>query len=118
MLLPSAGFHYTWDPAAAGAADCATADAVDPASITLNGAPLDPAATYRVTVNSFLADGGDGFTVLREGTDRFGGAVDTDAFEAYLAAEPTASARRPRTASTSSRRPTSTGLVHRWVRGG
>ena len=61
------------------------ADAVDPASITLNGVPVDPAATYRVTVNTFLADGGDGFLVLRDGTDRLGGPVDLDAFEAYLA---------------------------------
>jgi 5'-nucleotidase len=90
VLLPSAGFHYTWDASAAGAADCANADAVDPASITLNGVPLDLAANYRVTVNSFLADGGDGFPSLKLGTDRLGGAVDTDAFEAYLAAaEPT-----------------------------
>jgi 5'-nucleotidase len=89
VLLPSAGFHYTWDQSAAGAADCNAADAVAPASVTLNGAPLDLAASYRITVNSFLADGGDGFAVLREGTDRLGGAVDTDAFEDFLqAAEP------------------------------
>jgi 5'-nucleotidase len=90
VLLPSAGFHYTWDASAAGAASCAGADAVDPALITLNGVPLDPAASYRVTVNSFLADGGDGFAALAGGTNRLGGAVDTDAFEDYLAAaEPT-----------------------------
>jgi 5'-nucleotidase len=59
---------------------------VDPASITLNGTPIDPAGTYRVTVNSFLADGGDGFTVLTEGTDRVGGGGDLDAFIAYLTA--------------------------------
>ncbi len=89
VLLPSAGLHYEWSASAIGAADCATADAIDPESITLGGVTLDPAATYRVTVNTFLADGGDGFTVLREGTDRFGGPVDTDAFEAFLrAAEP------------------------------
>jgi 5'-nucleotidase len=46
---------------------------------------VDPAASYRITVNSFLADGGDLFSVLREGTDRLSGAVDTDALEAYLA---------------------------------
>ncbi|HET6745547.1 MAG TPA: bifunctional metallophosphatase/5'-nucleotidase [Candidatus Limnocylindria bacterium] len=89
VLLPSDGFHYTWDSAAANSADgmsCATADAVDPASITLNGVPLDMAASYRVTVNIFLADGGDGFPVFAQGTNRLGGAVDTDAFEAYLAA--------------------------------
>jgi 5'-nucleotidase len=86
VLLPSAGFHYTWSQAAIGATDCATANAVDPASITLDGAPLDPAAGYRVTVNIFLADGGDGFSALLGGTDRLGGAVDVDAFEAYLVA--------------------------------
>jgi 5'-nucleotidase len=90
VLLPSAGFHYTWNSAAAGSASCAGADAVDPASVSLNGVPLDLGATYRVTVNTFLADGGDGFGILPSGTDRFGGPVDTDAFEAYLrAAEPT-----------------------------
>jgi 5'-nucleotidase len=55
-------------------------------NITLGGTPIDPAATYRVTVNSFLADGGDGFLVLRDGTNRVGGGVDLDAFDAYLTA--------------------------------
>jgi len=90
VLLPSAGFHYTWDQSEAGAVNCDTANAVDAASITLNGSPVTASGMYRVTVNSFLADGGDGFAVLKQGTDRLGGAVDTDAFEAYLkAAEPT-----------------------------
>jgi 5'-nucleotidase len=90
VLLPSAGVHYTWSQAAAGAASCDAANAVDIAGISINGAPIDPNASYRITVNSFLADGGDGFAVLRQGTDRLGGAVDTDAFEAYLQAlEPT-----------------------------
>ena len=44
--------------------------------------------TYRITVNSFLADGGDGFSVLTQGTDRVGGAVDTDALERYFATAP------------------------------
>lgn len=86
VLLPSAGFHYSYAEAATGAASCDTADAIDPASITLGGVPLDPVAAYRVTVNTFLADGGDGFTLLRSGTDRVGGVVDTDAFESYLRA--------------------------------
>lgn len=59
---------------------------VDPATITINGQPISPTADYRVTVNSFLADGGDGFTVLRDGKDRLTGAVDLDAFEAYVTA--------------------------------
>jgi 5'-nucleotidase len=90
VLLPSEGLLYTWDQSEAAVVDCNAANAVDAAGITLDGTPLDLGASYRVTVNSFLADGGDGFAVLKEGTNRLGGAVDTEAFEGYLqAAEPT-----------------------------
>ena len=80
ILQVSAGFTYTWNSAGG------TCDKVDPATIMLNGVVIDPAASYRVTVNSFLADGGDSFPILTQGTNRLGGAVDTDAFEAYFAA--------------------------------
>ncbi|HET8617888.1 MAG TPA: bifunctional metallophosphatase/5'-nucleotidase, partial [Acidimicrobiales bacterium] len=88
VLQPSVGFSYTYNGAATGAADCTTADAVDPATIAIGAVPVDPAGTYRVTVNSFLATGGDGFGVLNDGTERLGGAVDLDALEAYLTAAP------------------------------
>ncbi len=84
VLQVSAGFAYTWD------ASRPVGDRVDPASITLGGQPVTPEGRYRVTVNSFLAEGGDGFTVLREGTDRLGGALDLDALEAAFAAGPVA----------------------------
>lgn len=61
-----------WD---AAAADC---DRVDPSTIAIGGVPVVPTGTYRVTVNSFLADGGDSFSVLTSGTDRLGGPVDLD----------------------------------------
>ena len=80
VLQVSAGFSYAWSEAG----DCG--DKVDPTTITLGGMPVDPSAEYRVTVNSFLADGGDNFSVLTEGTDRLGGVVDLDALAAYLAA--------------------------------
>ena len=49
------------------------------------GAPIDPGAPYRVAVNNFLAEGGDGFAVLREGRNvRFTGIVDLDALIQYL----------------------------------
>jgi 5'-nucleotidase len=51
-----------------------------------DGTPIDPAGRYAVAVNSFLADGGDGFTVLRQGTDRVTGPVDLDALEAWVTA--------------------------------
>jgi 5'-nucleotidase len=57
-----------------------------PGSIMLNGVTIDPQRTYRVTVNSFLADGGDNFFVLTQGTNRLGGMVDTDALENYFIA--------------------------------
>jgi 5'-nucleotidase len=53
-------------------------------SVTLNGKPLQPAAAYRVTVNSFLADGGDRLAVLREGRERTTGPAALDALVRYL----------------------------------
>ncbi len=78
MLAPSAGLTYTWT--------AANADGDKVSDIRLAGVPIDPAARYRITVNSFLADGGDGFTVLKQGIDRIGGEVDLDALTAYLTA--------------------------------
>jgi 5'-nucleotidase len=80
ILQVSEGFRYTWD------ADAADEDKVDPASIMIDGVVVDPAGEYRVTVNSFLADGGDNFAVLVEGTNRLGGEVDLDAFVTYFEA--------------------------------
>jgi 2',3'-cyclic-nucleotide 2'-phosphodiesterase (5'-nucleotidase family) len=59
---------------------------IDASTLTLNGVLIDPAASYRVTINSFLADGGDSFLVFKQGTNRTGGGVDLDEFVAYLAA--------------------------------
>jgi 5'-nucleotidase len=78
--MPSEGFSYAWsDSAPVGAR-------VDQASIRINGDVLDPSRRYRLTVNSFLADGGDGFPLLREGTERVEGVADLDALQDYLAA--------------------------------
>jgi 5'-nucleotidase len=51
------------------------------------GVPIVAGNSYRVTVNSFLADGGDNFAVLKLGTDRLGGDVDLDAVEKYFIAQ-------------------------------
>lgn len=58
---------------------------VDISGITINGVAVDPDAAYRVTVNSYLADGGSGFDVFAEGTDRTGGMLDLEALEIYFA---------------------------------
>jgi 5'-nucleotidase len=80
ILQVSKDFSYSWS------ASAPTGNKVDQATIMINGVVVDPNATYRVTVNSFLADGGDNFFVLKQGTDRLGGEVDTDAFEKYFEA--------------------------------
>jgi 5'-nucleotidase len=80
ILQISNGFAYTYTVSAAPGSKVS--------NMTLNGTPIDPAASYRVTVNSFLADGGDNYGILREGTNRIPGNVDTDAFENYLKANP------------------------------
>ena len=55
--------------------------------VTLNGTPLDPNATYRVVVNSFLASGGDNFDTLAHGVDKLdSGQVDLQAAVDYFAA--------------------------------
>ncbi|WP_437304692.1 bifunctional metallophosphatase/5'-nucleotidase [Sorangium sp. So ce388] len=80
MLQVSDGFTYTYSQSAP------VGSKVDIASIRINGVPIEAARTYRVTVNSFLATGGDGFAVLNDGADRLGGALDLDALRAYFAA--------------------------------
>ena len=55
-------------------------------NVKLNGVPLNLTATYRVATNNFLADGGDGFTVFRQGTNRVGGLDDLTALVNYLGA--------------------------------
>ncbi|AXG97864.1 bifunctional metallophosphatase/5'-nucleotidase [Deinococcus wulumuqiensis] len=78
ILQVSRGLTYTWD--------AAKPKGEKVSDLKLGGVALDPAATYRVTMNNFLADGGDGFTVFAKGTERLGGAVDLDALQEYLKA--------------------------------
>jgi 5'-nucleotidase len=84
ILQPSANLTYTLDLTKTGA------DRVVTDSIRLNGAAVDPAATYRVATNSFLAGGGDGFTTLGQGTNDLVGADDLAALEQYLTANSSA----------------------------
>jgi 5'-nucleotidase len=81
-LEVSAGFSYAWH---ASSAACAKVDA---SSITLNGVVIEPAAKYRVTVNSLLADGGEQLPVFKQGTDRRIGMRDLDALVMYFGKHP------------------------------
>ncbi|KWW98005.1 5'-nucleotidase [Carbonactinospora thermoautotrophica] len=80
VLQPSEAVRYTVDLTRTGA-DRIVAD-----SVRINGQPLDLARVYKVTVNEFLAGGGDGFTVLKEGRNPQRSVPDLDAFVAYLGA--------------------------------
>ncbi|WLQ65110.1 MULTISPECIES: bifunctional metallophosphatase/5'-nucleotidase [Streptomyces] len=86
ILQVSKGLTYTLDMTKSGAARV-VAD-----TIRLNGEAIDPAKSYRVAMNEFLAGGGDGFAALGQGTNKLVGASDLDLFNAYLAAHSTASA--------------------------
>ncbi|MFN8223761.1 MAG: bifunctional metallophosphatase/5'-nucleotidase [Gaiellales bacterium] len=80
FLQVSNGFTYTWDNAAP------VGSKIDPSTIQLNGVTLDPNTGYRVTMNSFLATGGDNFTVFNQCTDALGGEIDLDAAGRYIGA--------------------------------
>ena len=80
ILQVSNGFTYSWSLSAPVGSKIS--------NMMLNGVAISDTSTYRVTVNSFLADGGDNFFVFKDGTDRLGGAVDTDALEKYFVAFP------------------------------
>ncbi|MEV0256240.1 bifunctional metallophosphatase/5'-nucleotidase [Streptomyces sp. NPDC050732] len=84
ILQVSDGLTYTLDMTKSGA-DRVVAD-----SIKLNGKALDPAATYRVALNSFLAGGGDGLPELGKGTKPLVGADDLKALNDYLTANSSA----------------------------
>lgn len=79
-MLQISGLTYTWD-----ATLPASSRVVE---VRQGGTLIDLATTYSVTVNNFLAAGGDGFTVLLGGTNQRGGALDLDALVAYLEAAP------------------------------
>ncbi|MFF0556595.1 bifunctional metallophosphatase/5'-nucleotidase [Streptomyces sp. NPDC004266] len=86
ILQVSRGLTYTLDMTKTGA------DRVVDGTIRLNGEPIDPAKTYRVAMNEFLAGGGDGFGALATGTNKLVGASDLDLFNGYLAAHSSAAA--------------------------
>ena len=84
QLGTSTGFSYTFDPALPEGSRIT--------SMVLNGAPIDPATTYRVGSFTFLTGtgtsasaGGDNFAVFKQATNfRDSGLVDRDAWIAYL----------------------------------
>ncbi len=87
FAIPSAGVKYTWDGSKACGARINTVtltSAGTTETLVSGGVLQSPTKIYRVTVNNFMADGGDGYSTLVKGTNRLGGAQDIDALSAYL----------------------------------
>ncbi len=76
LLQVSNGFTYSYN------STLAVGNRVS--NMQLNGTPIVPGTPYRVTMNSFLAPGGDGFTVFNECTQALGGEIDLDALVRYF----------------------------------
>ncbi|MEH6891743.1 bifunctional metallophosphatase/5'-nucleotidase [Bacillus sp. JJ864] len=75
-MLQVCGIRYTWGK-----------NGVE--SITLeNGEPLQDHTTYSVVVNSFLANGGDKFTIFQKGRNRVEGPTDQEAFANFIRSNP------------------------------
>ncbi|MET7864134.1 bifunctional metallophosphatase/5'-nucleotidase [Micromonospora taraxaci] len=93
-LYPSATVGYVVDPngTTGTTTDPCAGTRVVRGSLTIGGTAVDTAATYRVTVNNFLAGGGDGFSALTGGTNQVTGQIDLDAFVDYLTAQSPVSA--------------------------
>lgn len=78
LLQLSEGFTYRYD--------AARPDGARVLAMSLDGAPLDDDATYRVAVNNFLAGGNDAFPMFAQGTNRAEtGIRDVDSLAEYLA---------------------------------
>lgn len=80
ILQVSNGFSYTWDAARP------FGERVMAETMTLGGRPIEPGTGYRVTLNDYLAVGGDGFTVAKQGTSVQYGNYDADALFAFFRA--------------------------------
>ena len=76
VLSVSEGFGYRYDLSQPAGSRIS--------QMTLHGKPLEDTAEVRVAISSFLASGGDGFTVFMEGRDTTGGDLDLDVLEAYV----------------------------------
>jgi 5'-nucleotidase len=89
IMIPAAGFKYTWDGSKACDARVSnvtlrSGSAVE-TLVDAGGTVVSPTKTYRVTVNNFMATGGDGYSTLTGGTNLLGGAQDIDALVAHMA---------------------------------
>jgi 5'-nucleotidase len=84
VMPVSNGFSYTWDASQPEGAAPGKGQRVVQGSMKLNGEPIDMNRSYRITVNSFMASGGDNYTVLRQGRNRQDGEMDSVVTKLYF----------------------------------
>jgi 5'-nucleotidase len=78
VLAPSAGFTY--------AVDLRAPEGQRVSEMRLGAKPIEPAESYRVVVNNYLASGGDGLSGFTAGTNvKDTGIIDLDALVAWIA---------------------------------
>jgi len=83
ILQVSNGLHYT--VRGAGTARTVTALSIqDPVTKSYLPVVNDGSTTYRIVTNNFLSDGGDNFLAFKNGTNKYFGGLDIDAFAKYL----------------------------------
>lgn len=83
----SDGFTYTYSEKPVTVSGTATFQGTV-TGMWLNGEPIDPAKSYSVTINSFLATGGDNFREFANGTGKVDtGKADLQAMVDYMAAK-------------------------------
>lgn len=75
-ILKTSGLTYTWDASRPLGSRIV--------EVRKDGQAIDRAATFTVTVNNFMAGGGDNFTTLLNGTEQVGGPIDLDALVEYV----------------------------------
>ena len=85
ILMPSAGFTYTWDSRQPAGQPRGQGNRVVASSMKLNGVPIVPTQVYRVVISTFLAAGGDNFPGFTAGTNPVQGGFDIDALVKYFA---------------------------------
>jgi 5'-nucleotidase len=84
IMAASTGFSYAWDASQPAGAAPGMGQRVVPGSMQLRGEPIVLDKTYRVTVNNFMASGGDNFTLLTQGTNVQAGEIDLVATKLYF----------------------------------
>jgi 5'-nucleotidase len=84
MLAASAGLSYIWDAAKPEGAAPGQGQRIVPGSVKFNGKALEPERIYRVAANSFLASGGDNFTVFAQGRQIQESELDLEVLTAYF----------------------------------